>query len=100
MPAVVLTHDTVVGDYTTFGAGSQMAGRVTVDEGAYIGAGALVRESRTIGAWALVCMGAVVNKDVPAGEVWAGVPAPSARSSENEKFQPTHRIAMRSRGDA
>jgi len=53
----------------------RLAGRVRVEEGAYVGSGALVREDRTIGAWALVGMGAVITKDVPAAEVWAGVPA-------------------------
>jgi len=75
MPAVVLTHDDVVADYATLASGARLAGRVTVGEGAYVGAGALVRERRTIGAWSLVGMGAAVTTDVPAGEVWAGVPA-------------------------
>lgn len=75
MPAVVLTHDDVVGDGATFGAGVRLAGNVTVETGAYVGSGALVREGLTIGAGAVVGMGAVVTASVPAGEVWAGVPA-------------------------
>lgn len=75
MPGVVFTHDDIVEDYTTFGAGVRLAGRVHVEEGAYVGSGALVREDRTIGAWALVGMGAVITRDVPVAEVWAGVPA-------------------------
>ena len=75
MPNTVFTHDTRVGDYATFGAGARLAGRVTVESSAYVGAGALVRESITIGAGALIGMGAVVTRDVPPGEVWAGVPA-------------------------
>lgn len=75
MPAVVLTHDDVVGDGVTCGAGARVAGGVTIGAGAYIGSGALLRESLTIGAGAVVGMGAVVTRPVPAGEVWAGVPA-------------------------
>ena len=75
MPAVVLTHDDVVGDGVTFGAGVRVAGGVTIERGAYIGAGALLREQLTVGAGAVVAMGAVVTRPVPAGEVWAGVPA-------------------------
>ena len=75
MPAVVLTHDDAVADYVSMGSGVRLAGGVTVEEGAYVGAGALVREQCTIGAWAQVAMGAAVITDVPAGEVWAGVPA-------------------------
>jgi sugar O-acyltransferase (sialic acid O-acetyltransferase NeuD family) len=75
MPGVVFSHDDVVGDYCTFGAGVRLAGRVTVCEGAYIGSGAMVREDRTVGSWSLVGMGSVVTRDVPAREVWLGVPA-------------------------
>jgi sugar O-acyltransferase (sialic acid O-acetyltransferase NeuD family) len=75
MPGVALTHDCVVDDYATLGAGVRLAGGVRVAEGAYVGAGALVREHRTVGQWALVGMGSVVTRDIPAGEVWAGVPA-------------------------
>jgi sugar O-acyltransferase (sialic acid O-acetyltransferase NeuD family) len=75
MPQVVFTHDDVIGDFTTFGAGARLAGGVVVEPGAYVGAGALVREYVTIGAGALVGMGAVVTRDVPPGEVWAGNPA-------------------------
>jgi sugar O-acyltransferase (sialic acid O-acetyltransferase NeuD family) len=75
MPHVVFTHDNVIGDYTTFGAGVCLAGGVVVEPGAYVGSGALIREYVTIGAGALVGMGAVVTRDVPPGEVWVGNPA-------------------------
>lgn len=82
MPAVVLTHDDEVEDYATFASGVRLGGRVRVGEGAYLGAGALVREDRTVGPWALVGMGAVVTRDIPAREVWAGVPAAPLRRVE------------------
>jgi sugar O-acyltransferase (sialic acid O-acetyltransferase NeuD family) len=75
MPAVVLTHDDVVGDGVTFGAGARVAGGVTIEAGAYIGSGALIREGLVVGAGAVVGMGAVLTSSVPAGEVWAGTPA-------------------------
>jgi sugar O-acyltransferase (sialic acid O-acetyltransferase NeuD family) len=75
MPAVVFTHDDVVDDYVTFGSGAHVAGAVHVCEGAYIGAGALIRDRRTIGEWALIGMGAAVTSDIPPREVWAGTPA-------------------------
>jgi sugar O-acyltransferase (sialic acid O-acetyltransferase NeuD family) len=75
MPQVVLTHDDQLGAYTLVGAGARLAGGVAVGEGAYLGAGCLLREGVRVGARALVGMGAVVTRDVPPAEVWAGVPA-------------------------
>jgi sugar O-acyltransferase (sialic acid O-acetyltransferase NeuD family) len=75
MPAAVLTHDDVIGDFATLGSGVRLAGGVIVGQGAYIGAGALIRERCHIGPWALIGMGAGVTRDVPPGEVWAGLPA-------------------------
>jgi sugar O-acyltransferase (sialic acid O-acetyltransferase NeuD family) len=75
MPQVVLTHDDVLADFATVGSGARLAGGVTVGTGAYLGAGCLVREGCTIGPWALVGMGAAVTRDIPAGQVWVGVPA-------------------------
>ena len=75
MPQVVLTHDDEVADAVTFGAGVRLAGGVMVEEAAYLGSGALIREHRRIGAAAVVGMGSVVLSDVPAGETWAGNPA-------------------------
>jgi sugar O-acyltransferase (sialic acid O-acetyltransferase NeuD family) len=75
MPGCILTHDDVIGDGATFASGVRLSGGVTVGEDAYLGTGSLVREGLTIGAGAVVGMGAVVTKDVPEGEVWAGVPA-------------------------
>ena len=81
MPAVVLTHDDVVGEGATFGAGVRLAGGVTVERGAYVGSGALVREGAVVGAGAVVGMGAVVTGSVPAAEVWVGVPARRLRTA-------------------
>lgn len=75
MPHVVFTHDDVIGDFTMFATRASLAGAVLVEDGAYVGAGALVRENVTIGARATVGMGAVVLRDVPSDEVWVGNPA-------------------------
>jgi sugar O-acyltransferase (sialic acid O-acetyltransferase NeuD family) len=82
MPAVVLTHDDVVGDGVTFGAGARVAGGVMIERGAYVGSGALLRERVVVGSGAVVGMGAVVTRTVPAREVWMGVPARRRRSGD------------------
>jgi sugar O-acyltransferase (sialic acid O-acetyltransferase NeuD family) len=81
MPAVVLTHDDVVEEGATFGAGARVAGAVRIGRGAYVGSGALLREGIVVGAGAVVGMGAVATRSVPAGEVWAGVPARRLRAA-------------------
>lgn len=75
MPHVTFTHDDVVEDFATLATGVSLGGGVRIGQCAYVGAGALVRENRDVGPCALVGMGSVVITDVPACEVWAGVPA-------------------------
>jgi sugar O-acyltransferase (sialic acid O-acetyltransferase NeuD family) len=82
MPHVTLTHDDVIDDFATIASGACLGGGVRVRRAAYLGAGALIGEHRTIGAFSLVGMGAVVTRDVPACEVWAGVPARRLRAAD------------------
>lgn len=80
MPHVTLTHDDVIDDFATIASGVCLGGGVRIRTAAYIGAGALLREKLTVGTFSLVGMGAVVTHDVPAGEIWAGVPARRLRA--------------------
>src|SRR5258706_449321 len=52
-----------------------LGGGVRIGRGAYVGAGALIRETVHIGDYALVGMGSIVLTDVPAGQTWVGAPA-------------------------
>jgi sugar O-acyltransferase (sialic acid O-acetyltransferase NeuD family) len=81
MPHVTLTHDDVIGDFATIASGARLGGGVRVARSAYLGAGALIGEHRSVGEFALVGMGAVVTRDVPDREVWAGVPARRIRAA-------------------
>ena len=74
MPHVTLTHDDVVEDFATLASGARLGGRVHIGQSAHR-SGALVHENRIVGPGALVGMGSVVLGDIPAREVWAGVPA-------------------------
>ena len=75
MPHVTMTHDDVIDDFATLCAGVTLGGSVHVGSSAYLGMASSVRENVTVGVEATLAMGAVLVRDLPAGGVWAGVPA-------------------------
>lgn len=78
-PAAVLTNDVYPRSVSPTGdlkSGDDWdAAGVVVEEGAAVGARAVVVAGVTIGAWSLVGAGAVVTRDVPAHALVVGVPA-------------------------
>ena len=73
-------HDCVIGDYVTFAPGVKCNGNVVVEDHAYIGTGAVIKQGQpsqplVIGRGAVVGMGAVVTKSVPRGATVVGNPA-------------------------
>jgi len=84
-------HDCQIGDFVTFAPGVQCNGAVEIGEGAYIGAGAMIRQGKEgaplrIGAGAVVGMGAVVLQNVPAATTVIGNPArPMATKKSREQ---------------
>lgn len=71
----ILEHDVVLGDFSQAGPAAALGGGATVGRGAYLGLGCRVRDHVAIGDGALVAMGAVVVRDVPARWIVVGVPA-------------------------
>lgn len=75
-----VAHDCVIGDYVTFAPSVKCNGNIVIEDHAYIGTGAILKQGRpgkplVIGKGAVVGMGAVVTKDVPPGVTVVGNPA-------------------------
>lgn len=68
-------HDAWIGADCEISTGAIIGGHAVVENGARVGLGAVIRPRVRVGAGALIGMGAVVTKDVPAGETWVGNPA-------------------------
>jgi acetyltransferase-like isoleucine patch superfamily enzyme len=66
-PAAIITND-------PYPMSKKMVG-VTIEDGAVIGGGSVIRPGVTIGKNSVVAMGAIVTKDVPPGVVVLGFPA-------------------------
>lgn len=75
-----VAHDCAIGDFVTFAPGVKCNGNVHIEDHAYIGTGAVIKQGTTgaplvIGRGAVVGMGAVVTKSVPPGVTVVGNPA-------------------------
>ena len=71
----VVDHESKIGAFVHVSPGATLAGCVTIGDGVLVGAGATVLPGVKIGNGAVVGAGAVVRENVPAGSVYAGVPA-------------------------
>ena len=75
-----IEHDCIIGDYVTFAPSVKCNGNIIIEDYAYIGAGAVLKQGKPngpliIGRGAIVGMGAVVTQNVPEGLTVVGNPA-------------------------
>jgi acyl-[acyl carrier protein]--UDP-N-acetylglucosamine O-acyltransferase len=80
-------HDALLGAGCELATGVIIGGHAELGDRVRIGVGAMVQPYIKIGTGARIGSGAVVTKDVPPGEVWAGVPAKKMRDLNFEESQ-------------
>ena len=80
----VIDHDCRVGQFSHIAPNATLGGSVTIGNGTLVGAGATVLPGMIIGACATIGAGAVVNRDVPDGEVWIGIPANRKKKKQDD----------------
>jgi UDP-N-acetylglucosamine acyltransferase len=75
MDHVHIAHDCLVDDDVTIAPNTVFAGHVHALKGCNLGVGVVIHQFSTIGAYAMVGMGAVVTKDIPPFALVTGNPA-------------------------
>lgn len=68
---IILTHFV----HQKEGRREYIFGEVKIGDNVFLGANVIICQPVTIGDGSVVAAGAVVTKDIPAGEIWGGVPA-------------------------
>jgi UDP-3-O-[3-hydroxymyristoyl] glucosamine N-acyltransferase len=72
---VHVAHNVVIGERTLVIAQSMLGGSCQIGSDSWIAPSSCIRDTVRVGTNVTIGMGAVVTKNVPDGETWAGVPA-------------------------
>lgn len=80
----IVDHESLIGTATHICPGARLAGRVTVESGAFVGIGATVIQSTRVGYESVVGAGAVVINDVAPMSTVVGVPAREIKAVQKQ----------------
>ena len=78
---VQIGHNCVIGRACLICGHAGLSGSVTLGDGVVIGGGVGIADNVSLGDGSSVAAGSGVMNDVPAGEVWVGLPAANMRAS-------------------
>jgi sugar O-acyltransferase (sialic acid O-acetyltransferase NeuD family) len=81
--ACTIGHEARIGAYSALNPSANISGGVDVGQEVLVGTGAQILQYIQIGDGATVGAGAVVTKDVPAGQTVVGIPARSLQQKES-----------------
>lgn len=79
-----IAHNCRIGERVIMAGFSGMAGSAEIGDGAMLGGRVGIYDHTRVGAGARIAATAAVNRDVPAGETWAGNPAQPLRDNMRE----------------
>ena len=68
-------HDAIIENFVSIMPSVNISGNVHIEEGVYLGTGAIVLPGVRIGKYSVVAAGAIVTKDIPENSLAMGVPA-------------------------
>lgn len=79
---VHIAHNVVIGENSFIIAHAMIGGSTVIGKNAWVSPSASILQQLNVGENSLIGMGAVVLKDVPANEVWAGIPAKKIKDKD------------------
>lgn len=78
----IIEHECIIHNFCHIAPGTVLLGNVQIGETSLIGGNTVVKQGVKIGSNVIVGAGAVVLKDIPDNEIWAGNPAKKLKSNE------------------
>ncbi len=87
MPYAQVSHNNHVCSHCIIASSANLSGTTVLNDRAYVGTGAKLRENITVGADAIIGMGAIVTKSVDGQSVVVGTPAKEIRKNTGKIFK-------------